>query len=191
MRYTRLCLVVVLIGLLTACKPVNAITNPAPDPAVSANQPATANSVALESTAPDAVVVAVIDGDTVDVNIAGRRERVRLIGIDTPETKKPNTAIECWGPEATTRTSELLAPGTPVHLLRDAELRDDYGRLLAYVFRLPDDLFVNLTLAAEGFATPLKIAPNTLFAKDFAAASAAARSAGLGLWRVCPTPTGS
>ena len=94
----------------------------------------------------NAVVVRVIDGDTVDLRFGNRRERVRLIGIDTPETKKPNTPIQCFGPEASDFTKQLLAAGTTVLVRRDAEARDDYGRLLGYLYRSSDGLFVNLEL---------------------------------------------
>jgi len=79
-----------------------------------------------------AVVTHVVDGDTIDVEIGGRTERVRLIGIDTPETKKSNTPIECWGPEASAFTASLLPEGTEVRIERDVVGRDDYGRLLGY-----------------------------------------------------------
>ena len=193
MRCTRGFVLCSLAALLTGCTPVfNKADRSGTPPTEAAAKGAGASAatspsdVALQDTPADAIVVGVVDGDTIDVDIGGNRERVRLIGIDTPETKKPNTPVQCWGPEATARTAELLQPGAAVHLLRDAELRDDYGRLLAYVFRPPDDLFVNLSLAAEGFAKPLKIAPNTLFAADFAAAAGTARRSGLGLWRHCP-----
>src|SRR3954451_24306016 len=90
------------------------------------------SSTPTENRAPaaNATIVRVIDGDTVDVTIGGRDEHVRLIGIDTPETKKPNTPIQCYGPEASAFTEELLPPGTPVRVERDVEARDDYGRLL-------------------------------------------------------------
>jgi micrococcal nuclease len=80
-----------------------------------------------------ATVVTVIDGDTLDVRIAGRRERVRLIGIDTPETVHPTKPVECFGPEASARAAELLPVGSVVLLRRDVEARDRYDRLLAYV----------------------------------------------------------
>ena len=190
MRCTRILVLLFFAAVAAACRPLPGTGPISHAAAVPTTAGMSAGSVALEATPPDALMVHVVDGDTIDVDVGGRRERVRLIGIDTPETKKPNTPIQCWGPEATARTTELLPPGTQVHLLRDAELRDDYGRLLAYVFRLPDDLFVNLALAAEGFAKPLKIAPNTSFAADFASAANAARSSGLGLWRECPATTG-
>jgi len=133
----------------------------------------------------NARVVKVIDGDTVDVSIDGKVERVRLIGIDTPETKKPNTPIECYGPEASQRTAFLLPVGTPVILQRDAEARDHYGRLLGYIFRFSDNLFVNGDLMKGGFARPLAIAPNTTYSKEFSSLATNAQAAKLGLWGAC------
>ena len=133
----------------------------------------------------NARVVEVIDGDTVDVSIDGKVERVRLIGIDTPETKKPNTPVECYGPEASQRTAFLLPIGTPVILQRDTEARDHYGRLLGYIFRFADNLFVNGDLMKGGFARPLAIAPNTTYSKEFSSLATAAQAAKLGLWGAC------
>lgn len=130
-------------------------------------------------------IVKVIDGDTVDVSMSGHTERVRLIGIDTPETKKPNTPIECFGPEATERTKELLPDGTPVLVQRDVEARDPYGRLLGYVYRTSDNLFVNQDLMINGFARPLSIAPNTAFASEFATLAQTAQNSKIGLWGEC------
>ena len=117
----------------------------------------------------------------------GRTERVRLIGIDTPETKKPNTPIECFGPEATERTKELLPEDTPVLVQRDIEARDPYGRLLGYIYRTSDQLFVNQDLIVNGFARPLSIAPNTTFAREFATLAQSAQDSKTGLWGMCPS----
>jgi micrococcal nuclease len=133
----------------------------------------------------NATVVRVIDGDTIDADFAGTTERVRLIGIDTPETKKPNTPVQCFGPEASAHTAELLAPDTPIRVERDAEARDDYGRLLGYVYRSSDGLFVNLDLAVGGYARPLTIEPNSTFADRFVDAARVAQAAGTGLWGSC------
>ena len=86
------------------------------------------------------------------------------------------------------RTKELVPPGTEVRLVRDAEARDRYGRLLAYVHRRRDDLFVNLALARDGFAAPLSIPPNVAHRDDFVEAAAEAREAGRGLWGRCGGP---
>ena len=133
----------------------------------------------------NAVVARVVDGDTIDVRIGAKVERVRLIGIDTPETKKPNTAVQCYGPQATAHTESLLPDGTPVHLERDVVGRDDYGRLLAYVYRSTDGLFVNLQLVSLGYARLLTIAPNVAHVADFADANNTARAARSGLWGKC------
>lgn len=133
-----------------------------------------------------AVVVHVDDGDTIDVTLDGTRQRVRFIGIDTPETKKPNTPVQCYGPEASAFTIGLLPEGTEVTLVRDAEARDPYGRLLAYVYRSADGLFVNRALADGGYARALSIEPNTAHADELGAAVDAARRARVGLWGACP-----
>ena len=132
-------------------------------------------------------VVKVIDGDTVDVSMDGRTERIRLIGVDTPETKKPNTPVQCFGPEASEHIESLLPVGTPVLVQRDIEARDPFGRLLGYIYRTSDNLFVNQDLIVNGFARPLSIAPNTAFASEFARLAQAARSTKTGLWGECPS----
>lgn len=142
-------------------------------------------SSAAGASAPAAVVTGVVDGDTIDVRVGGRDERVRLIGIDTPESVRPDSPVECFGPEASAHMAELLAVGTPVRLVRDVEARDDYGRLLAYVYRASDDLFVNLELVRAGLARPLPIRPNVTFADDFVEAAREAQAAGRGLWSAC------
>ncbi|MYG58121.1 MAG: thermonuclease [Acidimicrobiia bacterium] len=132
-----------------------------------------------------ATVVEVVDGDTVVVEVVGRTERVRLIGIDTPETIGGFLPAECYGDEATVFTRSLLPEGTEVRLTRDIEARDRYDRLLAYVHRAGDGLFVNLEIAANGYAEALVIEPNTTHADAFYAAAANARNQGLGLWDAC------
>ena len=127
----------------------------------------------------------VVDGDTVDVAIGGRDERVRLIGIDTPETHVEDGPPECYGPEAAAFTRSLLPAGIVVRLERDVVGRDDYGRLLAYVYRAGDDVSVNETIVRDGFARPLTIVPNDTFAGRFVAAATAAEASGLGLWSAC------
>jgi micrococcal nuclease len=132
-----------------------------------------------------AVVTHVVDGDTIDVTIGGRDERVRLIGIDTPETKKPDSPIECFGPEATTFTTELLPVGTAIRIERDIVGRDDYGRLLGYVHRLDDAMFVNLEIIERGYAQPLTIEPNSMFATAFTDAAKDAEANDRGMWAAC------
>jgi micrococcal nuclease len=145
---------------------------------------APASTTAVGEYAPNATLVKVVDGDTIDVDIDGVEERVRLIGIDTPETKKPNTPVECFGPEASAFTASLLPVGTPLHLERDVEGRDKYQRLLAYVY-LADGTFVNLEIVRRGYAHLLTIPPNVAHADEFVSAARAAEAADTGLWGGC------
>jgi micrococcal nuclease len=131
------------------------------------------------------VVEWVIDGDTVDIDIGGREERVRLIGIDTPELHTETGAAECMAREAREFSAALLPAGVEVRLERDVVGRDDYGRLLAYVYRRTDDAMVNELIVAGGYARPLTIAPNDAHRDRFVAAAHAAEAGGLGLWSAC------
>lgn len=135
-----------------------------------------------------ATVVRVVDGDTVVVDVGGTEESVRLIGIDTPESVARDRPNECFGAEASARLESLLPVGTAVRLTRDVEPRDMYDRLLAYVQRLSDGLFVNAAQVADGYAEAKDYPPNTAYRDDFEAAERAARSAGLGLWSACGGP---
>lgn len=136
-------------------------------------------------------VTDVVDGDTIEVQLDdGSEEDVRYIGIDTPETVKPGTPVQCGGPRAHA-VNERLVGGRTVTLRFDAERRDVYGRLLAYVF-LPGQghrgrpLFVNAELARRGLARPLTIPPNDSFAGLFARLAGRAGVLGRGLWGTCP-----
>jgi len=134
------------------------------------------SSSAPSSTAPHLLepngrVAHVVDGDTAVVDFGPVTETVRFIGINTPETVKPNAPVECFGPEASARAKTLLPEGTEVRVERDAEPRDVYGRLLGYVYRAEDGLFVNLTLVAGGYAEPLSIEPNTAHRSEFVEAA--------------------
>jgi micrococcal nuclease len=131
------------------------------------------------------VVEGVVDGDTVDLRIGGRRERVRLIGIDTPELHIDSGVPECFAVDANDFTAGELPIGSEVRLERDVIGRDDYGRLLAYVYRRVDGVLINELLVARGYARPLTIAPNDSFSRRFAAAAVAAEAADLGLWGAC------
>jgi micrococcal nuclease len=136
-----------------------------------------------------AQVTHVVDGDTIDVRMPDDdEETVRYIGIDTPETVKPDTPVQCGGPEAHAVNERLVGDRT-VTLRFDAERRDVYGRLLAYVY-LPrargKPLFVNAELVRRGLARTLTIRPNDSFADLFARLAAAAGAAGRGLWGRCP-----
>jgi micrococcal nuclease len=130
----------------------------------------------------DATVERVVDGDTIEVSVGGEEEDVRYIGVDTPETVKPDTPVQCFGPEASARNHELVE-GMRVRLVFDAERRDVYGRLLAYVYA--DGRLVNAELVSGGYARTLEIEPNTSKADRFARLERDAAAAGRGLWSAC------
>jgi micrococcal nuclease len=139
----------------------------------------------------NAQVTRVVDGDTIEVELSdGSEEDVRYIGIDTPETVKPDTPVQCGGPRAH-EVNERLVGGRSVTLRFDEERRDVYGRLLAYVY-LPGGgpggrpLFVNAALVRRGLARTLTIPPNDSFAALFARLAARAGASGRGLWGRCP-----
>jgi micrococcal nuclease len=129
-------------------------------------------------------VLRVVDGDTIHVQVDGRREKVRYIGVDTPESVKPGTPVQCFGKRSSAFNTRLVE-GERVRLVRDAEERDRYGRLLAYVYRARDGLFVNATLVRRGYAVPLTIPPNVAHADEFRRLAASARRNGRGLWSSC------
>jgi micrococcal nuclease len=132
-----------------------------------------------------ATVVRVVDGDTIRVRLAGGAiEHVRYIGIDTPESVKPGTPVECFS-KAASAANRRLVEGRQVTLVRDVEERDRYGRLLAYVYRRPDGLFVNAELVRRGYARPLTIPPDVRHAARFRQLADEARRAARGLWAVC------
>lgn len=131
-----------------------------------------------------ATVTRVVDGDTVQVRIGDRAETVRYIGMDTPETVKPNTPVQCFGKTASAANRRLV-DGQRVRLRLDAEPRDRYGRLLAYVYRRRDGMFVNAALVRGGFATILTIPPNVRHAAELRVLERGARARRRGLWGVC------
>jgi micrococcal nuclease len=133
----------------------------------------------------NASVVRVVDGDTIVASIEGRRETVRLIGIDTPESVKPDSPVECFGREASAFTASVLPEGTSIRIERDIEARDDYGRLLAYVYRADDGLFVNLDIVRQGYAAVLTFPPNAAHAPEFVGAAREAEAESRGLWSAC------
>jgi micrococcal nuclease len=136
-----------------------------------------------------AVVERVVDGDTIVARAGGDRVTVRLLGIDTPESVKPEAPVECYGPEAATRALELLPAGAAVRIETDPtqDQVDDFGRTLAYVFLGRDARPVNRRLVAEGYARVYVFHPERPFARaaEFRAAERAARERGRGLWGAC------
>lgn len=143
--------------------------------------PAAAEPVALRST---------IDGDTITVQTAnGRRESVRLVGIDTPETGKGSRALECYGLEASEFTAGLLAGIDTVWLEQDIEDRDRYDRLLRYVWFERDGrvYLANEAIVRGGAAERFRDTPNRRYLDKLIAAETFARDHEYGQWGVCGT----
>lgn len=176
--------VLVLLLVLAACDDFEMLPNPegaAPDvPMTMAPiDPDPLNELPLPEGI-DAEVLSIVDGDTIHARIEGRNERVRYIGIDTPETGGER-GPQPYGAEATER-NRVLVEGQTVRLVLDVQDRDRYGRILAYVFA-PDGSFVNAKLVAEGYAHVLTVPPNVRFASVFRALETEARTEERNLWQ--------
>lgn len=130
----------------------------------------------------DAYVTRVVDGDTIEAQIGDEVEDVRLIGIDTPETVKPEAPVECFGAQASSFTHRVLEE-QQVRLVFGVERRDVYGRLLAYAYI--DHKFFNAELARRGLARTLAIPPNTRYSALFERLEQSAARRGRGLWGAC------
>lgn len=126
-----------------------------------------------------------VDGDTIAVNMNGNIETIRFIGVDTPETHKPNTPVQCYGPEAAANTKAQISKFGKVRLQADSldTNRDRYGRLLRYVY-LPDGTLLNEKIIQDGYGFAYLNFPfskKDQFAKD----GQAAQAAKAGLWAAC------
>lgn len=126
------------------------------------------------------VVVRVVDGDTVHVKLGDRIEKVRYIGVNTPELHHPTKGREPGGGEAA-RVNEELVGGKRVRLELDVQSRDRYGRLLAYVW--VGDVMVNAELVRRGYAQVMTVPPNVRHQGLFLIIEREARTVGRGLWR--------
>jgi len=130
-----------------------------------------------------------VDGDTIAVSMNGQVEKIRFIGVDTPETHKPNTPVQCYGPAAASFTKNTIGQ-RPIRLVSDSLStdRDRYNRLLRYVY-LTDGTLVNEQLILNGYGFYYPYFPFTK-SPQFALAQARAQSNRAGLWAQCqPTPT--
>lgn len=125
-------------------------------------------------------VTRIIDGDTVEIRYGGKLTSVVLIGVDPPETVHPQKPVEAFGKEATAFTRNLLL-GESVYLRFDGDRTDKYGRLLAYLYRAPDGLFVNLEVVRQGYGSVYTVFPFKHKAL-FQHYGRQAQQAGRGLW---------
>lgn len=135
-----------------------------------------------ESAAIFYTVTQVVDGDTLKINLNGKAETLRLIGMDTPETVDPRKPVQCFGKEASNKAKELLA-GKKISIESDSTQgdRDKYGRLLVYV-RRDDGLFYNKHMIEQGYAHEYTYNLPYKYQTEFKAAQKAAQEALRGLW---------
>ncbi|WP_416828992.1 excalibur calcium-binding domain-containing protein [Ectobacillus polymachus] len=129
----------------------------------------------------NADVIGVVDGDTITVKIDDKEEKVRFTLVDTPETKNPSTPVEPWGPEASDFTTQQLL-GKQVGLEFDSQERDQYGRLLAYVW-IGNELF-NGTLLDKGFARVAVYPPNTKYENQLKTIQDHSKNGKSGIWSI-------
>lgn len=130
-----------------------------------------------------------VDGDTIAVNMNGKSEKIRFVGVDTPETHKPNAPVQCYGPAAAAYTKTILT-GKQFRLVSDEKStdRDRYGRLLRYIV-FTDGTVFNKQLINTGHGFYYPYFPFTK-SDEFAQAQIAAQTANLGVWGNChPTQT--
>jgi micrococcal nuclease len=174
--------------LLPALLPVLAagcgLLHGGPPRAPAARDPGAVESPQVPSGAFLARIVRVVDGDTLLARVGGvaRPVRVRVIGVDTPETVKPDTPVACYGPEASAFTKRLLPRGAVVHVAHEpGGDTDRYGRQLWDVW-LPDGRFLESVLVAAGAARAYPYPPQTDHATLLAALEDQARAARRGLW---------
>ncbi len=168
----------ILSLIFVLCVSYVAKTYNLPKPATLAVQdivPTMAPPMATES----AIVTRVIDGDTIQISTG---EKVRLIGIDTPETVDPRKGVQCFGKKASEHTKELLL-NKEVTLKKDISNTDRYGRLLRYVYI--GDTFINEQLVREGYAKAYSYPPDIRYQEVFLQAEHEAQEKKLGLWVEC------
>lgn len=178
---------IMLGGLLASC---TSDTGAAPNPATTkiSDAPAAANAAAPAPPQPTgnrfaATVVRVVDGDTLEVTFAGRKETIRMLLIDTPETVHPDKPVQPFGPEASALVKGLMPAGSTIEVEKDVSERDKYGRYLAYVYvggKSVQELLLEKGLARVAYV----YAPNVKYVDRYRAIQAKAQAAGVGIWSV-------
>jgi len=201
MKYLGLGLLLVAGLLATACVDSGPEGNEAPLGTVAAAirtstpadteptpAPPTVTVIEVSPAGERAEVARVVDGDTIEVLMAGITYRIRYIGIDTPETVDPRRPVQCYGREASQRNRELVE-GETVELEKDVSETDEFGRLLRYVW--VDGEMVNAALVREGYAVAATYPPDVKHQELFLGLQREAIDAGRGLWSACASPTAS
>lgn len=179
----------------TEAAPTSAVPPPPPASTAPTTAPTTAEVAApggVPADTQEAQVQRIVDGDTLELAAVNTGAvltstdpvKVRLLEIDTPETKHPSEPEQCYGQEATARLTELTPPGSTVWVQRDQELHDRYERHLLYLWNDDGD-FVNLEMVQDGYAQARLYQPNDLYWEEISVAEQTARSTDAGLWGAC------
>ncbi|MED0670579.1 thermonuclease family protein [Aneurinibacillus aneurinilyticus] len=163
---------------------VTAVTPPATAPAA---QPASKQTTAAPQTATGklipAKIISVTDGDTMKVELNGKKETIRLLLVDTPEVKHPSKPVQPFGPEASAFAKQILKEGKEVQIEIDVSERDKYGRLLAYLWvdgKMFNEMLLEKGLARVAYVYP----PNIKYVDQFRAIQKKAQTAGIGIWSI-------
>lgn len=130
-----------------------------------------------------ATVERVVDGDTLEASVSGRKVKVRLLNVNTPETVDPRRPVQTYGKEASDFTKSMLPKGTKIFYRYDVEKQDRYQRELWHVY-LEDGTWFNALLIRAGYAQVMTISPNVGAADFFKKLQATARQEGIGLWQL-------
>jgi micrococcal nuclease len=185
---TRFLLLLLASASLAGCGPVGRPSAPATATLVSP-QPSRIAGLVPAGPTETAIVVRIVDGDTIIVDRGTGAERLRYVGIDAPESVKPGSSVERMGHEASAANAALVE-GREVVLERDVSDRDRFERLLRYVWLREGDgwLLVNLELVRQGYASAVSFPPDVRLQDELRAAERVARDAGLGLWGLATPP---
>ncbi len=196
-RVGRMVLLSIILLLASGCGPAFEADEDGDRAGMSAERgtdtdhPVDVRGEALPADVEEAVVADTVDGDTIEVVFLpdDRQFDVRLVGIDSPESVRPNSPVECYGPESSRRLAELLPVGTTVYLERDVSDTDRLGRLLRHVWIVDeangDAYLISEVLAHGGYADARTYPPDDRYADRLADAERAARAEGAGLWGAC------
>jgi|SRR3989344_1975561 len=177
---------IIVLGLGFLWFGVSSVKTPEsyPTPIVTSDKPKDA-TLGLEGE--KVFVTKVVDGDTIEVDMGGQLKKVRLLEIDTPETKDPRRPVGCFGKEAYMENKRLVE-GKEVILQKDISETDKYNRLLRYIYLPLKDgnfLFVNDYLVRQGYATVLTYPPDVKFSERLLLAQEEAKREKRGLWGRC------
>lgn len=184
LRFLGLALILLIVGGILFFYGLNQVKSNAPKELVNEVAPTISSVQNIPEQQEEAFVKRIVDGDTIELSSG---EKVRYVGIDTPETVDPRRAVGCFGKEASNENKKLVE-GKTVLLKKDISDRDKFDRLLRLVYLKQDDgnlIFVNDYLIRQGFAKVSTYPPDVKFASQFVEAEKEARENQRGLWKMC------